>query len=74
MATAIYPEKLSTREDTPVPEGTATMEDINGKSLLGEAQVFVYDDSRKLGVTGSIFLTLNKMVGTGSKLSLKNLK
>ena len=25
-----------------------------------------YDDSRKLGVTGAVFLILNKMIGTGS--------
>jgi len=26
---------------------------------------FAYDDSRKLGITGAVFLILNKMIGTG---------
>ncbi|KAF8245527.1 amino acid permease [Wilcoxina mikolae CBS 423.85] len=40
-------------------------EDVNEKTLMGEKQVFAYDDSRKLGVTSSVFLILNKMIGTG---------
>lgn len=35
-------------------------------SLKGE-QVFAYDESRKLGITSSVFLILNKMIGTGSE-------
>ena len=30
---------------------------------------YAYDDSRKLGVTGAVFLILNKMIGTGSECS-----
>lgn len=26
---------------------------------------YAYDDSRKMGVTGAVFLILNKMIGTG---------
>jgi hypothetical protein len=29
-------------------------------------QAFVYDDSQKLGYTGTVFVILNKMIGTGS--------
>lgn len=29
-------------------------------------EVYAYDDSRKLGITSSVFLILNKMIGTGS--------
>lgn len=30
-------------------------------------QAFVYDDSQKLGYTGTVFVILNKMIGTGSR-------
>lgn len=30
-------------------------------------QQFAYSDERKIGVTGAVFLILNKMIGTGSK-------
>lgn len=29
---------------------------------------YAYADSRKIGITGAVFLILNKMIGTGSKL------
>lgn len=35
---------------------------------VGEVQeenTYAYDDSRKLGITGAVFLILNKMIGTG---------
>lgn len=35
---------------------------------VADEQVFQYDDSRKLGIVSSVFLILNKMIGTGSKL------
>jgi hypothetical protein len=31
-------------------------------------QSYAYDESRKIGVTGAVFLILNKMIGTGSML------
>ncbi|KAK0723454.1 amino acid/polyamine transporter I [Lasiosphaeria miniovina] len=35
--------------------------------VVGELETnkYAYDDSRKLGITGSVFLILNKMIGTG---------
>lgn len=33
-----------------------------------DAQEFSYTEDRKIGVTGAVFLILNKMIGTGSKL------
>ena len=33
-------------------------------------QAFVYDDSQKLGYTATVFVILNKMIGTGSELWL----
>ena len=30
-------------------------------------QQFAYSEERKIGVTGAVFLILNKMIGTGSK-------
>lgn len=38
-----------------------------------EEKTYAYDDSRKLGVTGSVFLILNKMIGTGSEYSARPL-
>ena len=35
-----------------------------------EEKTYAYDDSRKLGITGSVFLILNKMIGTGSMYSI----
>jgi hypothetical protein len=32
-----------------------------------DAQNFAYTEDRKIGVTGAVFLILNKMIGTGSK-------
>jgi hypothetical protein len=31
-----------------------------------EDQAYVYDDSQKLGYTATVFIILNKMIGTGS--------
>lgn len=33
-------------------------------------QAFIYDDSQKLGYTATVFVILNKMIGTGSELKL----
>jgi hypothetical protein len=35
-----------------------------------DAQNFAYTEDRKIGVTGAVFLILNKMIGTGSKLPM----
>jgi hypothetical protein len=51
-------------------------DDVHGKPApqsdtdevtVGEIQenTYAYDDSRKLGITGAVFLILNKMIGTG---------
>jgi hypothetical protein len=32
---------------------------------IKEENKYAYDDSRKLGITGAVFLILNKMIGTG---------
>lgn len=32
-----------------------------------EDNAYVYDDSQKLGYTATVFVILNKMIGTGSK-------
>lgn len=34
---------------------------------IEEEQQFKLAESRKIGVTGAVFLILNKMIGTGSK-------
>lgn len=32
-----------------------------------DAQNFAFSEDRKIGVTGAVFLILNKMIGTGSR-------
>lgn len=63
MATLVDPEtdkKAVVAEDAgPTPP---TYEDV----VVQEEKTYAYDDSRKLGITGSVFLILNKMIGTGS--------
>lgn len=41
----------------PTQEGGSVQED----------QAYVYDDSQKLGYTATVFVILNKMIGTGSQ-------
>lgn len=45
----------------------ATVDDENETNPVGEV-VQAYDESRKIGITGAVFLILNKMIGTGSML------
>lgn len=48
-------------ETSPPPPGYA------GENMSIQAdQAYVYDDSQKLGYTGTVFVILNKMIGTGS--------
>lgn len=63
MASKVDPEidkKAAVAEDAgQVPPN---YEDV----VVQEEKTYAYDDSRKLGITGSVFLILNKMIGTGS--------
>ncbi len=46
----------------------ATIPPTYTEAAEGEVQeenTYAYDDSRKLGITGAVFLILNKMIGTG---------
>lgn len=42
-----------------VPSYAATASEFEGE------EDFKYDDSQKIGITGAVFLILNKMIGTG---------
>ncbi|KAL2120227.1 hypothetical protein VTJ04DRAFT_4253 [Mycothermus thermophilus] len=59
------PEKSSNEDlppvkaDVPRPDGDIEVGEIK------EENKYAYDDSRKLGITGAVFLILNKMIGTG---------
>jgi hypothetical protein len=46
--------------DSPSPP---TYEDAS----VQEDQAYVYNDDQKLGYTATVFVILNKMIGTGSK-------
>lgn len=48
-------------EDSPFEN----LRSYGSNSLTGEV-VYKFDESQKLGITSSIFLILNKMIGTGS--------
>jgi len=36
------------------------------EETVGAVQKYAYSDKRKIGITGAVFLILNKMIGTGS--------
>ena len=44
---------------------TKTAHDDVEVGEVKEENKYEYDDSRKLGITGAVFLILNKMIGTG---------
>jgi hypothetical protein len=62
-------DKSSNREAAPkaindhVQEKTVQQDVEVGE--IKEENTYAYDDSRKLGITGAVFLILNKMIGTG---------
>lgn len=41
--------------------------DLNYGSTIEEGPAFTIPESRKIGVTGAVFLILNKMIGSGSE-------
>lgn len=55
-----HPEKGLTvgnrSEDEPFTDNESTI----------DAEKYAYSDDRKIGITGAVFLILNKMIGTGS--------
>ncbi len=67
-------DKASSSEEAPPSKDAAndhvTDSKHNGHSDVEVGEVkdenkYAYDDSRKLGITGAVFLILNKMIGTG---------
>lgn len=63
-------DKSSTED--PGPKGSddhvheKTAHDVDAEvGEIKEENKYAYDDSRKLGITGAVFLILNKMIGTG---------
>lgn len=57
----------SSKHDGPGDDGVLN-DYRNGASPPGsikEEETFKIDESRKIGVTGAVFLILNKMIGTG---------
>lgn len=62
---------MSTKYDgdtkvTPAAESDGTAPPIYDDASVQEDQAYVYDDSQKLGYTATVFVILNKMIGTGS--------
>lgn len=61
---AAKPETISSAVESRDPEEPSALIPTSRDS---EEQVFRIEESRKLGVTSSVFLILNKMIGTGSQ-------
>lgn len=59
----IKADKVTRGDTPPLYEGDVSVE--------GEIQTerYEYEDSRKLGIVGSAFIILNKMIGTGSEFA-----
>lgn len=68
----LFSKTSSSEEDAP-PKSTVTENHVHDTEVNGDLEVgelkeenkYAYDDSRKLGITGAVFLILNKMIGTG---------
>lgn len=65
---------MSTKYDDETKVARATSTDGPAPPNYDDASVqednaYVYDDSQKLGYTATVFVILNKMIGTGSMCS-----
>jgi hypothetical protein len=65
---------MSTKYDDETKVARATSTDGAAPPNYEDASVqedkaYVYDDSQKLGYTATVFVILNKMIGTGSMFS-----
>lgn len=67
MATKFDDEaKVAHHTNNEASPGPPTYSDADAS--VQEDNAYVYDDSQKLGYTATVFVILNKMIGTGSKL------
>ena len=66
---------MASDKDSPPPKESPKTSDVTAhrgepdeEAVVGaiEEQKYAFSDKRKLGVTGAVFLILNKMIGTGS--------
>lgn len=70
MSTNVDPNISTETSSNLSPNEVAADEEtvlISGTSSAEGTQIFRFAESRKLGVTSSLFLILNKMIGTGSQ-------
>lgn len=65
------PDNGGVHEDADRVEHDGSPPPIYTTESQGENHTYAYSDSRKLGVTGSVFLILNKMIGTGSTFFIR---
>ena len=66
MATGKLAVEATSKKDDLLQDPSFKNLDGHGSETLAGEEVYKFDESRKLGVTSSIFLILNKMIGTGS--------
>jgi hypothetical protein len=64
MATKDYKVEQTVRPKDDVHDASPSPEHLND-GIVQEEKTYEIQESRKLGVTGAVFLILNKMIGTG---------
>lgn len=69
MAKGSFDREASPAGSKPIEDGPLDASDghISDNSSTIDAQTYAYTEDRKIGVTGAVFLILNKMIGTGSE-------
>jgi hypothetical protein len=67
MATIVDPD---VKKPHVVDDHDGSPPPVYENAVVQDENTYAYDDSRKLGVTGAVFLILNKMIGTGSECCL----
>lgn len=61
------PDRDKSSDKDVKPSAHGRDEEVGQVSQDLGAQKYAYSDSRKIGVTGAVFLIINKMIGTGSE-------
>jgi hypothetical protein len=68
MASRFFSKKRPTPREDPVVDNSHDRKDDYDTAYDGSVQdelTYTYSNSRKLGITSSVFVILNKMIGTG---------
>lgn len=66
---AKYDEETKVARAVDKEESPPAYPPTQGDGSVQADQVYIYDDGQKLGYTATVFVILNKMIGTGSTYS-----